>query len=164
MGLGRDYINDHMYELTREKENKMSTERQKPQNVGSAYVNVKKGAPQELVDQVKQAVEFLRESRAYLSISMRKSTGDGFVNMTGFFNDYKREDHKDPDVLIRLSTISYGGDNAEQRPAQKSYGNNGYKKSYSNKTSYPPKKSFAKSHEKKQENDEQFGGEEVPFL
>jgi hypothetical protein len=36
----------------------MSTERQKPQNIGSAYVNVKKGSPQDLVDQVKDAVDF----------------------------------------------------------------------------------------------------------
>jgi hypothetical protein len=138
----------------------MSTERQKPQNVGSAYINVKKGAPQDLVNQVKDAVEFLRESKAYLSISMRKSTGEGFVNMTGFFNDYKREDHKDPDVLIRLSTISYG--DREDRPAAKSYGNRGgFRKSAQATT--PAKKSFSKPTPAQTESEEEFNSEEVPF-
>ena len=140
----------------------MSTERQKPQNIGSAYVNVKKGSPQDLVDQVKDAVDFLCKNRAYLSISMRKSTGEGFVKMTGFFNGYKREDHKDPDVLIHLSTISYG--NNEDRPAR-SFGNGGgYKKPYGNtQTSAPTKKSFSKPAAPKQETDEEFDSEEVPF-
>lgn len=137
----------------------MSTERQKPQNIGSAYVNVKKGSPQALVDEIKGAVEFLREKKAYLSISMKKSTGEGFVNMTGFFNDYKRDDHKDPDVLIRLSTISYG--EREERPAAKSYGNKGgFRKSAPSEA--PARKSFSKPAPKV-EDGEEFGGEEVPF-
>lgn len=139
----------------------MSSQRQKPQNVGSAYINVKKGSPQALIDEVKGAVEFLREKKAYISISMRKSTGEGFVNMTGFFNDYKREDHKDPDILIRLSTISYGGGNQEQRPAAKSYGNRGgYAKKPYNKA--PQQNNFSKPAPK-QESEEGFDSEEVPF-
>ena len=132
----------------------MSAQTQKPQNIGSAYVNVKKGSPQELVDEVAEAVEFLRSKKAYISISMRKSNGDGYVNMTGFFNDYKREGQRDPDIQIRLSTISYG----ESKPAGggKFGKKGGFKKSFGGKPAAAPKA-------KADVDGEEFGGEEVPF-
>jgi len=130
----------------------MGAPQQKPQRLGSAYFNVKKGSPQEVVDEVQAAVDFLASKRAYLDISMKKSTGDGYVKMTGFFNGFKRPDHKDPDLIINLSTISY----KNEKPAAKSYGNKGgYKKSFSPKAapSAPPK----------QEAEDEFASEEVPF-
>ena len=129
----------------------MGAPQQKPQNVGTAYINVKRGSPQELVDEIKGAVEFLASKKAYLSISMRKSTGDGYVPMTGFFNGFKKTE-KDPDIVIRLSTISYKN---EKPAAEKSYGNKGgYKKSFAKK----------EGPANKEQDQDSFGGEEVPFL
>lgn len=133
----------------------MGTERYRPDNLGSAYVNVKKGSPQEVIDEIKGAIEFLKSKDAYLSISMKNSDGS-FNKMLGFFNKYKRDDQKDPDIIIRASTMSVEGTKPAYNKSKFTPKSGGYQSKYSK----PQVKVAAK---KQTEEDESFGGEEVPF-
>ncbi len=104
---------------------------QKPKNAGSIYINTKKGTAQNVIDDVAEAVKFLREQGVRLSISVKNAQGN-YDKMTGFFNDYKRPDSTDPDMVIRLS-----------EPATRQ--STGYGKSYASKAQAPAPKRFGAS-------------------
>ncbi len=81
----------------------MSPGQTKVKNLGSIYVNTKKGTSDEVIARVRKAIEFLKNSNAYLAISIKNDEGE-YTKMTGFFNSYKK-DAKDPDLVVRESLV-----------------------------------------------------------
>ncbi len=139
----------------------MGTQSDQNKSVGSAYFNLKKGASQEDIDRVAELVNELKELNAYLAVSLRKNDGSGFVKLSAFFNGYKRDDQKDPDMLFKMSTIgqSQGGNKGNYK---KPYNNNqrgGAKPSYNK----PAPKPQATRPAPKQEVNDESESEEIPF-
>jgi hypothetical protein len=139
----------------------MGTETQQNKNVGSAYMNLKKGSSGGEVDRLAEIVEELTQLGAYVAISLRQPDGDGFVKFTGFFNNYKRDGQKDPDIMIKKSEVgkSSGG-------VKKSYG----PKKYDNRATSPSKyqkgpatRPTATRPVPKQEVQDDSESEEIPF-
>lgn len=121
----------------------MSTKPQKPQRAGAMWVNVKKGASQDIISGVAEALKFLRDNHAYFSVKVGDSS-----EYVAFFNGF-RKSAKDPAIII----YDKMGQSNQQRPAYK-------------KPAYAPKPAAPRPAPIQQTTSESdsFGGEEVPFL
>lgn len=129
----------------------MGAQQQKPTSVGSAYINVRKGTSNEIQEEVNNAIEFLKDQKAYISISVRKNNGDGYIKMTGFFNEYKRAP-KDPDIMIRMSEVA-------QAPRKENRSTPSYQKKATPARVASPRRGNVPT----KENAEGFDSDEVPF-
>jgi hypothetical protein len=127
----------------------MSTKPQKPQRAGAMWVNVKKGASQEVTEGIAEALKFLRDNHAYFSVKMGDT--DEYV---AFFNGF-RKSSKDPAIIVYPKMASAGS-----KPTYN-------KKPYPQKSSAyaPQRQKFTPQAAPQTESaSDSFGGEEVPFL
>lgn len=73
----------------------------KPQNVANGWFNLKKGSPDDAVEELNEIKQRLLDLGAYISLSFSKTN----TKMTAFFNSYKKKDSQ-PDLVVRMSTLN----------------------------------------------------------
>lgn len=93
-----------------------SFKKNKPQSAGSIYFNCQ-SSHKKYESKLRDCVEWMMEHKVMLSISVK--TEDGYQKLVGFFNEYKREDHKDPDVIVKNAIQQDSDRGSFKRPSGK---------------------------------------------
>lgn len=79
-----------------------------PKSVGSIYFNLRESDRKRLGSKLEQCVNWLTENDVFLAISVKEEDSNDYKKLVGFFNKYKRDDAKDPDVVLRPALAKTG--------------------------------------------------------